>query len=101
MDRPQSILGLVTHLARLRWQALSPRGRYAAIGVAAMLGAAGAMGVHAMSTCCSEGGCAASSDCAASADCPSSGDCPMARRAHAEAMATQAEGETPPCHAGR
>lgn len=72
MERPQSILGLTSHLARVRWQALSPRGRTAAVVVAAVLGASGAFAVKAAVS----GAC-----CAASSGCP------------------MAEAETPPCHA--
>jgi len=82
MERPQSIFGLIAHLARTRWQALSPRGRMLTIVASAAIAGAGAFGAHSMT----------SGEC-----CASSAGCPMAARAQAQADA--AEGETPPCHA--
>jgi hypothetical protein len=56
MERPQSILGLATHAARLRWQALSPRGRFIAIGVGAMMTGTALFGVKmATGDCCCNG----------------------------------------------
>lgn len=80
MERPNSILGLAVHAARLRWQALSPRMRMVAIA-AATFGtlAAGTAAVHVAtcsSSCCS--GCPSQ---AAAHGCPHAaaaahGDCP-------------------------
>jgi hypothetical protein len=84
MERPRSIFGLVTHLARVRWQALSPRGRMLTVLATVGVLGVGAAGVQAL-------GCG---EC-----CSSSSGCPMAARAHAQADA--AEGETSPCHADR
>ncbi len=80
MERPTSILGLTSHLVRQRWQALSPRGRWAAIAVAAMMGASGAVAVKSAMGC---GEC-----------CGASSGCPMAAaQAHAQ------DGESNlPCH---
>lgn len=76
MERPNTILGLTSHLVRQRWQALSPRGRMAAIGVAAILGASGAFAVKSAMSC---GEC-----CGASSGCP---------------MAAASADDAPPCHA--
>ncbi|MBX7192746.1 MAG: hypothetical protein K1X94_11840 [Sandaracinaceae bacterium] len=81
MERPQSILGLATHLVRVRWQALSPRGRMAAVVVAAVVGASGAFAVRSAMSCGSE--------------CCAHGGCPMAQ------AQAQDDGELPPCHARR
>ena len=69
MERPESIFGLTAHLVRLRWQALSPRGRVAAIATAAVLGlATAATGAHvAMGHACCAQHCAAR---AAAHGCP-------------------------------
>lgn len=75
MERPNTILGLTSHLVRQRWQALTPRNRMAVIAVAAIMGASSAVAVKAAMG----GGC-----------CASSSGCPMAQ-AHA--------GESDlPCH---
>lgn len=73
MERPQSILGLATHAARLRWQALSPRGRFIAIGVGALMTGTALFGVKmaAGGCCCCDSGC----ESAQVADAP----CPYAR----------------------
>ncbi len=58
MERPNTILGLSTHLARMKWQALSPRARTAVVIVATVLGASGALAVRAATcdgACCSSG----------------------------------------------
>jgi hypothetical protein len=61
MERPNSILGLAIHAARIRWEALGTRGRMVAVAAATFVTlAAASAGVHAMSCgshCC--GGCAA------------------------------------------
>ncbi|MFN7700066.1 MAG: hypothetical protein ACK6CU_11095 [Deltaproteobacteria bacterium] len=81
MQRPNTIFGLASHLVRVKWQALSPRGRTAAVIVAAMLGASGAFAVKAALGC---GEC-----CAASSGCPmAAGD-------------AASDDGTPPCHRGR
>ncbi len=59
MERPQSILGLTAHAARLRWQALTPRARMltVALGTFMTLAAASA-GVHVATGCSAHcGGC--------------------------------------------
>lgn len=80
MERPQSILGLATHLVRVRWQALSPRGRMAAVVVAGIVGASGAFAVRAATSC---------GDCCGH-------ECPYAA-AQAQAQADGAD--QMPCHA--
>lgn len=77
MQRPTNVLGLVVHLARVRWQALSPLARTAVIGGTIVLGALGARA--AMCGACSH-------------------SCPYAAE---RAAAVEAADETPPCHAGR
>lgn len=73
MERPQSILGLATHAARLRWQALSPRGRFIAIGVGALMTGTALFGVKmAAGGCCCCHGC----DNAESAQAVSAQDTP-------------------------
>jgi hypothetical protein len=59
MERPQSIVGLAIHAVRLRWQALSPKGRMAAVAVGTFVTlAAATAGVHAASCgACCHGGC--------------------------------------------
>lgn len=83
MERPNTILGLTAHLVRTKWQGLSPRGRTAAVVVAAMLGASGAFAVKAAMNC---GEC-----------CAASSGCPMA----AQADAAAADEDVPPCHRRR
>lgn len=86
MERPNTILGLTAHLVRTKWQALSPRGRTAAVVVAAMLGASGAFAVKAAMNC---GEC-----------CAASSGCPMAAAA-AHGDAAPADDDVPPCHRRR
>lgn len=59
MERPNTILGLTSHLVRQRWQSLSPRGRWTAIAVAALMGASGAVAVKSAmgGECCGASGC--------------------------------------------
>lgn len=60
MERPQSIVGLALHAARLRWQALTPRARMITVAAGTFFTlAAGAGAMHAMSDCgsCCHGGC--------------------------------------------
>lgn len=77
MERPTNIVGLVVHLARVRWQGLSPIGRTAVVGGMIALGALGARA--AMCGACSH-------------------SCAYSQRA--EAAAIEAADESP-CHAGR
>ncbi len=60
MERPQSIVGLALHAARLRWQALTPRARMITVAAGTFFTlAAGAGAMHAMGECgsCCHGGC--------------------------------------------
>gem|GEM_PF-2571747 len=67
MERPKSIVGLASHAARLRWQALSPRRRVIAIGVGALMTGMTMFGVKmAVGDCCCYAGC----ESAQSADVP-------------------------------
>ncbi len=54
MERPTSTLGLAAHLVRMRWNALSARGRMFATVAIAATAIAGAAGVHMASSgaCC-------------------------------------------------
>ncbi len=73
MERPQSLVGLALHAARLRWQALTPKGRMAVVAVGTFMTlAAATAGVHAAGhgACC-HGGCP-SEMAAAHGGCPHS-----------------------------
>lgn len=59
MERPNTILGLTTHLARTRWQQLSARGRFFVVVGGAVLSLAGIHGARmAMGGGCCSGSCA-------------------------------------------
>lgn len=59
MERPNTILGLTTHLARSRWQQLSARGRFFVVVGGAVLSLAGIQGARmAMGGACCASSCA-------------------------------------------
>lgn len=60
MERPRSTLGLALHVVRLRWQALTARGRFAASVAFALFAVLGVLGMRmALGGACCASSCAA------------------------------------------
>jgi hypothetical protein len=75
MERPNTILGLTSHLVRQRWSALGRRSRIALLA----LGALGAVAGVKLAVCGSACGAACPSHVAAHAAAEAGSDCPHAR----------------------